>query len=217
MDRRLQRKSGIWQRLKRLRDSLPGLVVESLLITFGVLLAFAVDNWKSENRLKRDTLLVLENLKSEVIGNRGLVLEWLSYHDSLSHKLPVLIGGSRNQALINRIDQAALGEVYPEPVISYLLQNTAWQTAHSAQVIRNFKYSTTFNLTHCYRYQEEIEETRALVFAKMHEVTPIGRVEEQLKVIIDLFQQLSKQEHYLLGAYRDALIAIDQELVAGKA
>lgn len=216
MDRQVgKKKKGLWQKLIALRNSLPGLIIESLLITFGVLLAFAVDNWKSEARQRRDTEVVLQNLKNELISNRSVVLEWLSYHDSLYLRLTAVIDGAVIPGDFDYIDRNVLNQLYPEPSISYLLQQTAWQTAHSARVIKNFQYRTTYNLTHCYEYQSRVDNTLALLFRRTSDLSLSGRDDKKgFRLMSNLFAELSDQEHYILGVYRDALIEIDKELVA---
>lgn len=217
MDRPVEKGKRFWKKLIRLRNSLPGLIIESLLITFGVLLAFAVDNWKSEARLRRDTEVVLQNLKSELLSNRSVVLEWLGYHDSLSVRLDEMIKGGLMLEGFEYIDKTALNTLYPEPSISYLLQKTAWQTAHSAQVIKSFQYRTTYNLTHCYEHQNKVDHTLELLFRRVNDLslqgTDLGR---GFRAMSNLFSELSDQEHYMLGVYRDALIEIDKELVAAE-
>lgn len=215
MDRQVGKRKSFWKKLIQLRNSLPGLIIESLLITFGVLLAFAVDNWKSEARLQRDTQVVLQNLKSELLSNRSVVLEWLGYHDSLYVRLDGVIDGSLLLDSFDYIDKTVLNELYPEPSISYLLQKTAWQTAHSAQVIKNFQYRTTYNLTHCYEHQNKVDNTLELLFRRVNDL-PLTDINYKrgFRVIGNLFSELSHQERYMLGVYRDALIEIDKELVA---
>ncbi|MCE7994461.1 MAG: hypothetical protein HEP71_20915 [Roseivirga sp.] len=214
MDRQVRKRRGTWKKLIALRNSLPGLIIESLLITFGVLLAFAVDNWKSEVRLHRDTEVVLKNLKSELLSNRSVVLEWLSYHDSLYVRLDGVVTGSLRPENFDYIDKSVLNELYPEPSISYLLQKTAWQTAHSAQVIKNFQYRTTYNLTHCYEHQSKVDNTMDLLFRKTNDLSLTeDNYQMGFRTIRNLFSELSDQEHYMLGVYRDALIEIDKELV----
>ncbi|GAB5523463.1 MAG: hypothetical protein Roseis2KO_13350 [Roseivirga sp.] len=215
MDRQVKKRKGFWKKLIALRNSLPGLIIESLLITFGVLLAFAVDNWKSEARLERDTQVVLQNLKSELLSNRSVVLEWLSYHDSLYKRLDAVVEGRLPPESYDYIDKALLNTLYPEPSISYVLQKTAWQTAHSAQVIKNFQYRTTYNLTHCYEHQAKVDNTLQLLFRRTSDLSlSEGDYQRGFRAIRNLFSELSDQEHYMLGVYRDALIEIDKELVA---
>ena len=138
MDKRIGNTKRAWNSFLRLRSSLPSLMIESIMITFGVLLAFAFDSWKVENRLERDTGIVLQNLKSELLSNRSIVLEWLSYHDSLIVRLDDLETLENPNEATLLIGKASLEVLYPEPAISYLLQSIAWQTAHSTQVIRLF-------------------------------------------------------------------------------
>lgn len=214
MDKRIGNTKRIWNSFLRLRSSLPSLMVESVMITFGVLLAFAFDSWKVENRLERDTGIVLQNLKSELLSNRSIVLEWLSYHDSLIVRLEALGTLENPDDVTVLIGQASLEVLYPEPTISYLLQSTAWQTAHSTQVIRYFKYRTTYNLTHGYESQGEIEKTKSFLFTKLHEPNRMegSYAKNQQIALTSLFKELSDQEHYLLNVYRDALIEVDREL-----
>ncbi len=215
MDRQVRKSQrNRWKKLIALRNSLPGLIIESLLITFGVLLAFAVDNWKSEARLRKDTQVVLQNLKSELTSNRSVVLEWLGYHDSLTVRLHDVIDRGEVPGGPGYIDQAVLNTLYPEPSISYLLQSTAWQTAHSAQVIKNFQYRTTYNLTHCYEHQDKVDHTLELLFNKLSDLSLVTSHQNGFRAIRNLLSELSEQEYYMLGVYRDALIEIDKELVA---
>lgn len=211
MDRPKAKKKAGKNSFRKLRESLPGLVVESVLITFGVLLAFAGDNWKSQAKLERDTELVLHNLQNELTGNRAMVLEWLGYYDSLASRIGEVV--SLPHHIPDQPDAQWLETVYPSPSLSYLPQETAWQTAQSTQVLRNFQYNTTYNLTHCYRYQLDIETTRQLVFEIMYQSGGRSEPDEKLKALQALYQELIKKQQYLLGAYRDALIALDQELI----
>lgn len=212
MDRPVAKEKSARSGFRKLRESLPGLIIESVLITFGVLLAFAADNWKSQAKLEKDTELVLHNLQNELIGNRAMVLEWMGYYDSLSYRI------ERVLELPSEIPEAPdaewLEELYPSPSLSYLPQQTAWQTAQSTQVMRNFKYNTTYNLTHCYRYQTDIEETRGLVFETLYRSQEPNAALSRLKALKALHRELIKKQQYLLGAYRDALIALDKELTS---
>ena len=209
-----QHRRGKAGHLKRLRKSFPGLLIESLLITFGVLLAFAADNWKAQMRLEKDTRQVLHNLQNELIGNRSVVLEWHAYYDSLGHKVErVMANPSRSPKLV---DADWLAALYPEPTVGYLPQETAWQTAQSTQVLRNFAYNTTYQLTHSYRYQRDIEKTRQFIFQVLYRESDDGTVRNRLSVLKGLYRELTQQQQYLLGTYRDALIALDQELISRK-
>ncbi len=212
MDRHFKNVNGLWKSLSKLRSSLPSLVVESLLITFGVLLAFAIDSWKAERKMQEDTHMVLENLRNELVSNRSIVLEWLSYHDSLAVRLKEIEGTETYKPEF--LGKEAMEQLYPEPTISFLLQETAWQTAHSTRVVNNFKYMTTYNLTHCYESQSEIDKTKAFLFAKQHETpqNPMSETGSMIKIMSSLIQELSSQERYLLSVYRDALIEVDKEL-----
>ena len=198
-------------RFHKLRESFPGLVIESVLITFGVLLAFAADNWKSQAKLEKDTELVLHNLQNELIGNRAMVLEWLGYYDSLAVGIGQVMDLSVE--VPRHPDAEWLETVYPSPSLSYLPQQTAWQTAQSTHVLRNFQYNTTYNLTHCYRYQLDIETTRQLIFEIMYQSEGGNEPGQKLRALQALYQEVIKKQQYLLGAYRDALIALDQELI----
>ena len=214
MDKHIQRQKSFWQSLVKLKSSLPALMVESILITFGVLLAFAIDSWKVEAKLQRDTEVVLENLKSELLSNRSIVLEWLSYHDSLKVKLSTVLSDWESIEAVNSFDRTYLDELYPEPTISYLLQQTAWQTAYSTGVMQNFDYLTTYNLTHCYESQQQIGQTKDFLFSKMHESSAHDSEDAKsfLSVLYSLYTELSGQEQYLLSVYRDALLEVDKEL-----
>jgi len=212
MDRRVPKRKKGNGSFRKLRDSLPGLVIESVLITFGVLLAFAADNWKTQAKLEHDTELVLQNLQNELIGNRSMVLEWMGYYDSVQLRIAQTIELPNQEASIPDADW--LEGLYPRPSVSYLPQQTAWQTAQSTQVLRNFQYNTTYNLTHCYRYQTDIEETRSLVFETLYRSQEPNTALSRLKALKALHQELIKKQQYLLGAYRDALIALDQELTS---
>lgn len=213
MDRRVESPKSFWATLAKLRSNLPALLVESLLITFGVLLAFAIDSWKAQKKLEQDTGIVLENLKNEILSNRTIVLEWLSYHDSLTTKLNTIMDSPASELTNDHIDKSFLESIAPEPSISYLLQSTAWQTAHSTQVVKQFKYLTIHNLTHGYESQEGISELRKLIFEKLHdyrnESSSRGRT---LAVLASIYQEISDKEKYLLNVYRDALIEVDREL-----
>lgn len=213
MDRSIPKTKPTRNRLLKLRSNLPELLVESILISFGVLLAFAIDNWKAQNKLRHDTGVVLENLRNELIGNRSIVLEWLSYHDSLCVSLNKL----KTSDDLSIVMRPSLQELYPEPNVSYLLQQTAWQAAHSTQVVRYFNYVTTHNLTHGYASQQDIEEMRNFIFSKLHELPVSGSFDPKtrLRLLESLFKELSRKERYLLSVYRDALIEVDKELTSG--
>lgn len=212
MDRPVQKAQRRRASLSKFKSSFPKLLIESVMISFGVLLAFAADNWKTERQMHNNTQLVLSNLKNELTRNRSIVLEYLGYHDSLQVKIDSLL----------ELEQQALGQdmkvlsvlksLYPEPSVSFLLQETAWQTAHSHQVIRNFKYLTSYNLTNCYKYHEHILRSRNAVFNLTHGSHGQSAISYWV-VLKQLYEELSAQESYLLQVYRDALIEVDKELV----
>ncbi len=191
---------------------MPKLLIESVMIAFGVLLAFGIDSWKAQNKLERDTTVVLENLQNELVSNRSILLEWMSYHDTLLVRLDELI--EDRDGAFDLVNQSSFEKLVAEPSISYLLQNTAWQTAHSTRVVSYFEYLTTYNLTHCYESHEQITQTRDFLFKKMHEEVDTNESSrmKQLAILKSLIRTLSKQEHYLLSVYRDALIEVDKEL-----
>ncbi|MBO3700419.1 DUF6090 family protein [Roseivirga sp. E12] len=214
MDRQVPRSRQVIATLVRLRASMPKLVIESVMIAFGVLLAFGIDSWKAQNKLERDTTVVLQNLQNELISNRSILLEWMSYHDTLLVRLDEQI--ENQSATFDFVKESSFEKLVAEPNISYLLQSTAWQTAHSTKVVSYFEYLTTYNLTHCYESHEQITQTRDFLFAKMHEQVDTNESSRmnQLTILKSLIQTLSKQEHYLLSVYRDALIEVDNELTA---
>jgi len=179
---------------------------------YGVLLAFADDNGTAQARLEGDTEMVLKNLQNELIGNRSMVLEWMAYYDSMQFHLAHQMTAINKQPV--RADADWLGTIQPKPSVSYLPQETAWQMAQSTQVLRNFQYNTTYNLTHCYRYQTDIEQTRKMVFEILYQNQEPNAGLHRLKALKALYQELTQKQAYLLGAYRDALIALDQELTS---
>ncbi|MBO3699312.1 hypothetical protein [Roseivirga sp. E12] len=167
MDRKISKWRGLISVFWKLRKRLPEFLLQSILLTLGVVIALAIGNWDEERKRKENLQVVLENLELEAINNTIVIRLWQDYYDSL----------------VNGIDKVFLGEVSIDSVVNEegvllerlvsqkqpveLLQETTWETAQTSNLVNYFDYKTLYKLTDLYNYQERVVEQQQAAVANL--------------------------------------------------
>jgi hypothetical protein len=186
------------------------LAFDSVIIVASVLLAFGLNEWRSERAERHLSENVIEGLHAELTANLALMERMQPVHANLAQAIaelsPEALGGRPAFAIImeRRQDDGSL--VVPPA-------EAAWQTAVSTGALRLLDYETVATLSRIYNGQEDgLGRTTARLADIVFSVTMFDPAvgSEAAQVILALMRELAAQEEHLIREYRLGLERLAQ-------
>ena len=181
------------------RQAVLSALLEAGFVVLGVVLAFAVNEWReaAEDRNRAETALasVVEELRS----NRQAVAEAREYHVGLLHRLQALRGEGEEPTI------ADFPNGFIAPATPF---RTAWESAADTGALADLPYDTVLRLSRLYaeqdRYVHQAQTAGEVIYADLLDVGGLGIVEKhaQLPFFIGTF---AFRERELLNSYDAAL------------
>lgn len=215
MDKKIRRKSKLELTWTRLRNNLPELVFQSILITMGVIIALAFEDRVARQKLEKETTAILQNLELEILNNRLTLMAFQTYHDSLIVSLDGMLAARVIPDSVVSEDGIHIERITNTPAPSRFLQETAWQTALASNLVQHFDYKVSYGLTNTYQFQSEVlvKNLRSIddiLFDRKSFARNEGRT--TLLLIRRLVREFSQQREEMLQRYFDVLEEIDDRL-----
>jgi hypothetical protein len=138
-------------------------VLEAVLLTLGVALALAAEEWREGRQHRRQATAASLAITEEMRANRAAVAQSASYHASLLDSLRVRgsAGAAPSPALFRR------GFVSPAQ-----LSSAAWQTAAETGALEHIPHALVLQLSETYgpqqRYERQAESVAGLIYGELY-------------------------------------------------
>jgi hypothetical protein len=137
----------------------PRLIAESFVVIFSVLLALAVDEWRSDRTLHRQVADARAAFAEEMEGNQAMLTGEFGkpYHDLMWKTYKNLYAGYHEKnkekvaAANHDIETSFNTGVHPPP-----LRDAVWRSLSQSDLIRHMKPEELFLLADIYREQEQL-------------------------------------------------------------
>ena len=190
----------------RLRELVGPAVFEASFVVLGVVLAYAVNEWREAREHRRRATAATSAITAELQANRDAVRAASAYHLSLldTLRVPRAPGWRPSPALFSR------GFVAPAQ-----LSATAWETAAQAGVMEHIPYPVVLRLSRAYaqqaRYEQQAMGVGELIYAELYRAGTDGIVANH-RNLGRLIGALQFRERHL-GALYDSTLA-DSTLAA---
>ena len=215
MDRKIIKVSFIIAKYRKLKKKLPELLLQSVLITIGVIIALAVGNWDEDRKRDKQVVAILDNLKSEALNNIMVVQVWEDYLDELKMGIDSVFNGQKPMNEVLTDEGIMLENLVKVDKPSSFLQETTWRTAQTTNLVQYFDYSIIYQLTDMYNYQNTIiqkdYESLNALFLDRESFTP-GRAKTNLQMIRKLAEELKMHHEKILVTYRKIFYDIEVSL-----
>lgn len=193
-----------------LKEALPRIAVESVLIVFTVLLALAVNEWREGRRQAQVVERAIENVRNEIQQNLKEIEQTLPYHEELKESVAVWQQSNqqRDGAPVEILMELAPRGLYPP-----LLKRSAWDSAVFTRTVNDFPYDVVLKLSTVYQAQEEgVGSTvpRIVDGLMTRDAFDPSSDEQAFLGLADfLINELAAQERTLIRLYEDAIEHID--------
>lgn len=187
--------------MSKSREWLGKAVFEAALITFSILFALWVDDWKEERDHRDLAQQALANFEREILDNQARVKKQLEYHLRLQGSLRAVL---QNPDPIRTLEQTRQ-EIQFRGLAPPIFFDTAWQTAVATQALTYLDYETVSALSSIYSLQnifnKVAESALSGLMSNISQQQPMNAVQQVYMTMGD-FTGLEKQ---LLQTYDLAL------------
>jgi type II secretory pathway pseudopilin PulG len=136
---------------RNLKDSLPILFLEVILIFLSVFLAFSLGEWQQKRTKQKTAELALNNIRSEIQRNRDEVEPLIEFHKNLILKTRQVPDSIWNNNSAFGIILFALENKSPQMP---LLDNSVWSAAVSSGAVQNMNFELLTEISFLYNAQE---------------------------------------------------------------
>lgn len=183
---------------------------ESGLIVLGVVLGFAVSEWRSERQARADAAAAVERVVEELRANRHMIARVQPYHAAVGERLAELAASGGDARPL--IDQAI--DAMPSGVGDLFLARAAWETAVAQGDLQQAPVPRTYEIARIYRLSElGVEQTWNAILTQLaapeaYEPSPSPG---QLRRMAASFQELASQEQFLIGEIDAILAALEAD------
>lgn len=196
----------------------PRLIAESFVVIFSVLLALAVDEWRSNRSLQRQVAQARSAFAEEMAGNQKMLLGDFGkpYHDRMWQTYKNLYAGyyandQEKVAAANReISTHFNTGVHPPP-----LRDAVWRSLSQSDLIRHMKPDELFLLADVYREQEQLDRAFRRMLDVWLEPSPFKKdpayLEDDADVTRLFLSDVVSAEDRLLKRYEEGLALLSRD------
>jgi hypothetical protein len=136
---------------------------ESFLIIFSVLLALVLTEYITNQREKKETREILDNVKLELISNKKAEEDLYAYQKSILKKIDSALNNKNFQQKILSNDEFHLNYIAPDGVVNRDLNRVAWDIAQGHNIASKASFGLMSKLTDIYNNQARIEKVEEKV------------------------------------------------------
>jgi hypothetical protein len=136
---------------------------ESFLIIFSVLLALVLTEYINNQREKKETRELLNNIKKELISNRQFEVDIYTYQKMVLKNIDSALKSKSFQQKILSNDEFHLDYLAPEGVVNHDLNTVAWDVAKSHDITTKANFALIVELTDTYNNQARIDKVEEKV------------------------------------------------------
>jgi hypothetical protein len=187
---------------------------ESFLIVFSVLLALFLTEYFTNQREKKETREILNNVKEELIKNKKAEEEQYAYEKQVLKNIDSALNSKDFQQKIISNDEFHLKYLAPEGILYRDLSTVAWEVAKSHNITGKANIELISKLTSIYANQariDKLEDKIADVFLKYE-----SRRQENIHASLVLMRDNYRGWAYdrapsLIAKYDEAIKMLDSE------
>ena len=136
---------------------------ESFLIIFSVLLALVLTEYINNQREKKETRELLNNIKEELIKNKQAEVDQYNYQKMVLKNIDSALKSKSFQEKILSNDEFHLDYIAPEGVVNRDLNTVAWDIAKSHDITTKASFALIAKLTDIYNNQARIDKVEEKV------------------------------------------------------
>lgn len=188
--------------MTRLREHIGPALFEATFVVFGVIIAYAVNEWREKRVHRQDAVSARVAIVQELSANRGAAAASLAYHQELMDSLRTIA------ARKGRTDIRTFGRGFTMPA---QLGNVAWEVAEQTGVLNHMPFDEVLQLSRVYRDQERYEQQAAMtgnvIYAELYRAGPMDMAARggQLSSLIMSF---AYRERALIALYDSTLASL---------
>jgi hypothetical protein len=183
----------------RAGGALRAAALEAALVVFGVVLAFAANEWREHRADQARARHAISSILEELRANRDAVASSLEYHMLLLQT----IEGARRSGVAPGIESFSRGFIAPASVY-----RTAWESASTTGAIAGVDFDTLLRLSRVYaqqaRYEAQATSLGPLLYGEMYR-GGMSAILANYTNLGALVGGLVYRERELLGMYDGAL------------
>ncbi|NQZ78302.1 MAG: hypothetical protein HRT61_19675 [Ekhidna sp.] len=188
-------------------------ILESAMIIFSVFSALFINEWNKGKNEAEKTVLIMQNVKSEIETNKKMLEEAISYHEEVMARLIQSSedGTAEKQTLEDNFFNV-LREIAPRGFYLGQLQNIAWTVAKEDKITNRISLEESQILFGVYKQQELVEKSiwALLDFLSSREMHKKELVDENLIILQMLMNEMLGREKVLEAKCTNALDMIQQ-------
>ena len=172
---------------------------EGALIVFSVLLALALNEWRSDVAQRARVRQAMAAIQSEIMENERLVRFSYDYHTRLVKAFTAAAEAGDDHP---DLGIATHGMFFPARVL-----RTAWDSAQNSGLLSAVSYDTVLQLSALYARQEEYTDlSRALSNSLYDQIMRVGfdSILAQYRNFIRIQKDFADREQFLLQSYESA-------------
>jgi len=215
MDKKIKKIGFIFSNYLKLKKKLPEFLLQSVLLTLGVVMAVAIGNWDEDRKRNKEVSDILFNLQSEALNNITFIQIWRSYFDELRLGIDSVLNDQKPIDSVFNDGGVILSSLVHQKKPSILLQQTTWRTAQTTNLVQYFDYRIIFKLTDLYNYQEKIidKEHDAInaVFLERNSFRE-DEVRITLQIVKRMTLELNAHHEYIVNANTNVFNEIGSHL-----
>lgn len=193
-----------WQKLLR----------ESILIVFSVLLALFINEIIAKNKDKRNTKVLLENLKTELETNLATADFVRDYHDRVRDSLIVIIDQGLEKERLYNDHGLYIYDVADRGIIQESVTEIAWQVSKQQGLSSKINFETSSLLYDVYEQQRLVMTTLDNIIMLMNDRVSQDQTQAKTTVFLltSFFKEAVGQEKVLIKKYKKTLALLEKEI-----
>jgi len=184
--------------------SLPKIALEVVLISIGVFLGLAGEQWREDHRHHELAESSLRRFRSEIIENRKAVSEVRDYHAKLLKQLENYL--SKDHKSRNSADVTIQGLRF------VTFDQTAWDLAQTSEALTYVDPDLAFALSHVYNLQKVMNEFSRGMTQAMYLIPMQDNFDAFAQAAVNYYGDAAYMEPKLLAEYDELIRQIDRAL-----
>ncbi len=192
-------------------------LAEGALIVFSVLFALFINRISENIKLENRKGIAKESIKKELVQNAAIIKNWQEKHKVILERISSVMSGENDSLKIEfqEYDYFNLGLLTNnESIIDEVVTDTAWETTKSTELLSEFDFEISQNLTYVYKLQEILsEKTMNKILDIYFDINTqnLNNLDYTLIQFNLLFQEATGQENLLLDLYEKAISSLNKE------
>ena len=200
------------------KENLAHYVLEATLIVFSVMLALFLDSVLEDRREERTINELAGHIADEITSNLAIVDEWLPYHRAVIDEIDRYLDSEELLRSLLTADGIDYRRLMEKGLIQDFYSSSSWQLAQQSEITSRIEFDVSYAIAQAYLSQQNVNATlkRFSDFVFERQMQDPDQLVVSLRILRNLFQELSGQQAVLQQKYREALKAVDGLVADGR-